>query len=311
VSDLTLGLSRRRFLTRAGALAGAAVVGAPLLAACGGDDGDGDGNDRDGGAAATGSSTAKELNLVQFFGGPLFAAGQPLRAPFGIADDQGLLKVADTPKEVEVEIVDATGARVGKRQTIARHASGLERAYFPLEATLPEAGIYAVRADLGGAAPTEFNLEVKDGAELVVIQPGDALPALQTPTTADPRGVNPICTADPVCPLHDRTAAEALGTGQPLALLIATPAFCQVTICGPVLDVLLDARDDFPDVTLLHAEVYADPTTSLQQYAPTVQELGLHLEPVLVTVGADGKVVDRIDSIYDATELRTVLQRLS
>jgi hypothetical protein len=300
-------LSRRRFLARAGALAGAAVVGAPLLAACGGDDsGDDTADDKTGDAGSGG----KELNLVQFFGGPLFAAGKPMRAPFGVADDEGLLTVAATPKQVEVEIVDSDGQRVGKPQTIRRHASGLERAYFPLEATLPSAGIYSVRADLGGSAPVELNLQVQDADELVIIQPGQALPALETPTTANPRGVNPICTADPVCPLHDTTAAQALQTGKPVALLVATPAFCQVTICGPVLDVLLAARKDFPDITYLHAEVYADPKTSLQQYAPTVEALGLHLEPVLVTVGSDGKVVDRIDSIYDATELRSVLERL-
>jgi hypothetical protein len=301
--DLHLGLSRRRFLTGAGALAGAAV-GAPLLAACGGDD--------DSNESTTGTGEGKELNLVQFFGGPLFAAGQPLRAPFGIADDEGLLTVADTPKEIEVTVVDSTGATVGKPHKIARHAKGLERAYFPLEATLPEPGIYAVRADLGGSAPTELNLEVKRAEELVIIQPGAEMPALETPTTADARGVNPICTADPVCPLHDITAAEALQQGKPLALLIATPAFCQVTICGPVLDVLLDARKDFPDITCLHAEVYADPKAGLDKgMAPVVDALHLHLEPVLVTVDAQGKVVDRIDSIYDSTELRSVLGRLS
>jgi hypothetical protein len=300
--DLPLGLSRRGFLTGAGALAGVAV-GGPLLAACGGDDG------KD--ATKTTSRSTKELNLVQFFGGPLFAAGQPLRAPFGVADDEGLLKVADTPKEVEVTIVDADGKTVGKPQTIARHAKGLERAYFPLEATLPTAGIYAVRADLGGSAPTEFNLEVKEASELTVIQPGAALPALETPTTDDARGVDPICTADPVCPLHDVTAAQVLQSGKPLVLLIATPAFCQVSICGPVLDVLLAARDDFPDITFLHAEVYADPHTTLETFAPTVQQLGLHLEPVLVTVDGAGKVVDRLDAIYDETELRSVLGELS
>jgi hypothetical protein len=307
MSDLPLGprgLSRRRFLTGTGALAGLAI-GAPLLAACGGDDG---GDDDDGASNTTGA--AKELTLVQFFGGPLFAAGQPLRAPFGIADDEGLLEVGDTPDEIEVTIVDPDGAEVGKPQTIRRHAKGLERAYFPLEVTLPKAGIYGIRAQLGGAAPTEVNLEVKEASELSVVQPGSKLPALETPTADDARGVDPICTATPACPLHDITAAQALQTGKPLALLVATPAFCQVSICGPVLDVLLAARAGFPDVTFLHAEVYADPKAGLDRYAPTVEALGLQLEPVLVTVRSDGTVARRLDAIYDASELEKVLGEL-
>ena len=35
------------------------------------------------------------------------------------------------------------------------------------------------------------------------------------------------------------TLAQALTEKRPLALLVATPAFCQISICGPVLDVLL------------------------------------------------------------------------
>ena len=133
------------------------------------------------------------------------------------------------------------------------------------------------------------------------------MPAVETPTTTDARGVTPICTNEPACPLHDVSLTEALAEGAPVALLLATPAFCQIAICGPVLDVLLDVRADHPGVRFLHAEVYAEPAKDLQTYAPIIAPLGLHFEPCLVLVGADGVVVDRIDTIYDRTELQARL----
>jgi hypothetical protein len=114
-----------------------------------------------------------------------------------------------------------------------------------------------------------------------------------------------------VCPLHDVTVAEALGTGRPLALLVATPAFCQFAICGPVLDVLLGVTDAHPGITFLHAEVYADPAKGLDTYAPVVAPLGLHFEPCLVLVGSDGTVAGRVDTIYDRAELDERLAQLT
>jgi hypothetical protein len=303
MSDLPLGLSRRRFLTTAGITAGAVLLGA-----CGGGDDKADASD-DGGTSTT---AKRKIVMANFFGGPLFAAGAPLRAAFGLADSEGLLTVADTPKEIEVTVHDPDGAQIGDPITIQRHAKGLERAYFPLELTLDEPGTYTVRSDIAGGKANEMAVAVNTASELRVIQPGAAMPPLETPTATDARGVNPICTRSPVCPLHDVTAAQALAAKQPLALLVATPAFCQVTICGPVLDVLLGATTSHPGVKFLHLEVYADPTSGdLNKFAPAVLELGLELEPCLFLVGSEGKVARRLDAIYDADELDSVLSELS
>ena len=94
-------------------------------------------------------------------------------------------------------------------------------------------------------------------------------------------------------------------------VVVATPAFCQISICGPVLDVLLDVTADHPDVRFLHAEVYVDPLTDLDLKAPVVDELGLTFEPCLVLVGRDGTVADRLDTIYDTDELSEALARLA
>jgi hypothetical protein len=291
-------LTRRQLL-----IGGTAAAGAVLLGACGDDDT----------TAAKGSSSTTApgsgLSLAQFFGGPMFVAGQETRLPFGVADQDGLLPTADTPERLSVQILGPDGSAVGAPIDVDRHDDGLPRAYFPLRVSIDTPGIYTARTEVEGVA-TEMSFQVQTAEEVVVIRRGDDLPAVDTPTTTDPHGVNPICTADPICPLHEVTLTQALGEGAPIALLVASPAFCQIAICGPVLDVLLEVRAGYPDIRFLHAEVYADPAKDLETSAPIIDPLGLHFEPCLVLAGPDGVVVDRIDTIYDLTEVRARLDRL-
>ena len=144
-----------------------------------------------------------------------------------------------------MQVVGPDGADGRRPDRGRRYADGLPRAYFPLRVTIDEPGIYTARTEIDGAA-TEMAFQVDSPDDVKVIQPGAAMPSLETPTTTDARGVDPVCTSEPACPLHDVTLAEALAEGAPVALLVATPAFCQIAICGPVLDVLLDVRDDQP-----------------------------------------------------------------
>ncbi|MFP5378014.1 MAG: hypothetical protein ACLGIO_14690, partial [Acidimicrobiia bacterium] len=139
--------------------------------------------------------------------------------------------------------------------------------------------------------------------------PGTAMVAAPSPTTADPLGVDPICTADPPCPLHDVSLDAALGERRPLAVLFATPALCQSRLCGPVLDTLLEQREAFADrVRFLHVEIYTDRTG--ETLAPTVQAYNLTAEPVLFLAGADGTVRERLDNAFDRVEARAALERL-
>jgi hypothetical protein len=289
-------LSRRRFLTGGGALAGAVLLGA-----CGDDDA----------ASSSTSGAGTDLALVQFFGGePMLAAGREVRAPFGVADAQGLLGIEDTPESLTVSVLDASGSEVVAPIALARHAEGLPRAHFPLRFPVDDPGIYTGRTEVDGQT-LEMAIKVDPEESVSVIQAGEALPAIDTPTTGDPRGVDPICTDDPVCPLHDVTVTEALGEARPLALLVSTPAFCQIAVCGPVLDVLLDAMGDFDGVRFLHAEVYAHPQEDTDTKAPVIDALGLTFEPCLVLVGADGKVTERLDTIFDTAEATEALSRLA
>jgi hypothetical protein len=90
-----------------------------------------------------------------------------------------------------------------------------------------------------------------------------------------------------------------------VAYLIGTPAYCQTAICGPVLDLLLTEHANRPDFTMVHAEVYTDST--IETVAPAVTAYHMSFEPALFIADAKGTLVARLDSIYDAQELKAAL----
>ncbi len=286
------------------------VVAGSALAACGGDD------------------DALPPQLVALFS-PSFvlASGLEQRIPFGLID-QGV-PLSDETGEFMTTILrgdeviqeSLVKGRVvahdhpgGDGEEAHEHAS-LQR-YFAVRATIDQPGIYDLRLDVDGRR-AQLTFQVFDPDEVMVPLPGTKLPQLRFPTFDNDMGMDPICTQfGGPCPLHDATIEEKLALRKPLALLIATPALCATAYCGPVLDVLLELRPQFPGVEFLHADVYENQATArgltdpdLRQ-SPTVVDLALPFEPTLFLLQPDRTIVDRIDNVFDNTELRDVLSKL-
>ena len=296
---------------RRGFLAGALAAG--VLAACGGD-----GGEESGATTTTPDGPVGTLSVARFYG-PYFLAGAAARVPFGLADDEGLLPRELLPDSVGVTVRDPAGTVLAADVEATLFTAGLPRPYYTFAFTPDQPGFFDVSVDTGEGEPVPTQVQVVPEDEPIasaIVGPGDPLPELAIPTVADARGVDPICTRSPVCELHDRTTAEVLAAGESLALLVATPAFCQTVICGPVLDVLLAALPDHPGVTAVHAEVFREPESNAvppvpDDFAPAVTELGLVFEPVLLTVGSDGIVRERLDYIFGDQEIRAALGRLA
>jgi hypothetical protein len=133
------------------------------------------------------------------------------------------------------------------------------------------------------------------------------LPPFDTPTTDNNRGVDPICTSpDGACPFHAQTLTEALKSGKPVVYLIGTPAYCKTGTCAPALDALIEVATSLGDaVTIVHADVYKDKTAT--EAAPAVQAYKLSYEPVLYITDKNGKLINRLDAVFDVKELRDSL----
>ena len=288
----------------AGAATGLAAMG---LSACGDDEASDDG------VSAPDPSLTYELLVAFPRDLPYVAAGVPQRLPFLIGEE-GDAPLDTLAGPVEFRISDSSGVAVGEPIEVAAHGEGLARAYLPLRVSFEEPGIYTVTATYAGQElPREVQAFPVDQVSMPGV--GSPLPAVATPTIADARGVAPICTREPACAFHEHELTASLAGSRPVALQISTPRYCRTSICGPVLDLLVEQVESDPDLArsldVIHAEVYANPEAvdSIEQAtpAPVMSGLSLQFEPILYVADATGTIVDRLDSIWDRAELDAAL----
>jgi hypothetical protein len=121
--------------------------------------------------------------------------------------------------------------------------------------------------------------------------------------------MRPICTRSPRCELHDISLAEVIGAGSPVAVMFATPARCASEYCGPVLDELLEVRDQYEGVTFVHADIYLNNRTT--DLSPTVEAWGLPSEPWFYTIDGAGTIVGRLDGAFGREEISDLLDELA
>ena len=269
------------------------------------------------GGGGDSSGSAKGASLAPFFATgtmepPILRSGVEQRMPWGIADEEGI-PLTELPDRAETTITDAQGRQVGDTFVVDRHGDGTPFPYYPVRATMAEPGTYGVAIAYDGAALTG-QVAFAAPEAIMLVQPGERAIPVVTPTPADHRGVEPICTRDPVCPLHEVTLSDALSNGRPTALLISSPAYCQTNVCGPVLELLIEESTS-RSMNLVHAEVYADAAATGDVLKATLSETTttykLSFEPSLVVADAKGVVADRLDFVFDHGELRSALDRIT
>ncbi len=301
-------LDRRTFLRRAGAVGGlgAIAIGFPgLLSACG---------------SSSKGSTVDQLSLTDDLGGrqlvglfnysgDYLVSQTPQRMAFAITSPDGP-PTTDGPETLSLQVTREGGAEV-EPVVLERHTDGVPIGYYPLTTTFDQPGTWTVSGELDGRTVSQA-FAVQDPATVSILQPGTPMASVDTPTTSDTRGINPICTRVPACPLHERGLADVLADGAPVALMISTPQYCQTGVCGPVLDLVLEQVAEFPDIRFVHAEVYKDPnggsTPSTNGLAPVIDAYGLSFEPSLFVAHPNGLISSRLDNIFDRVELRQALQ---
>jgi hypothetical protein len=227
------------------------------------------------------------------------------RLPISLATADGRI-VSDGPDNLNASVGDADGNPLGIDISAVRR--DLESGpYYSFRVPIETPGIYYLVVEGGPEDGAAF--QVMEPGSVAVPGPGDSMPPFDTPSVDDGRGVDPICTREPEpCPFHDVTLTDALQSGKPVAYLVGTPAFCQTGTCAPALESMIDVQDRFGEsFTWVHAEVYTDNTATTP--APAVDAASLTFEPSLFVIAPDGTVIERLDAIWDETELVEVLER--
>jgi hypothetical protein len=143
-----------------------------------------------------------------------------------------------------------------------------------------------------------------------VAQVGQKAPRVSTPTAASVGGdLSKIDTRQPPSDMHSDDLKDVLGK-KPVALIFATPALCQSRVCGPVVDVALQVRDEVGDgVAFIHNEVYNDndPNKGIR---PQLTAFGLQSEPWIFLINKDGTIEQRIEGAIGVDELKADVERL-
>jgi hypothetical protein len=236
----------------------------------------------------------------------LFGAQQPvgteLRLPLLVTDADGT-PVPAPPSRLGVR-VGADGGELGRSVWVDRHDQGVAHPYYPLRTTFDDEGAWRLVADSDGTI-IETVVSAVAPTEAAVVGVGDRLPRVATPTRRDGRGIAPVCTADPPCPLHEVSLDAALGAGRPVALLVTSPGSCGSAVCASAIDLLVEARRR--GLTAIHAEASTDGGSTP---TPVARALDLTDDLSLFLAGADGTVAERLDHIFDRREMRLALQAL-
>lgn len=235
--------------------------------------------------------------------------GIPQLVPIFLATETGRpLQADETPGQLAIRILTETGDLLDEQLLDAR-GDGIPSPHYSVTVDLDTPGTYAIATDIDGEQQG-FAFAVAERAAVDLVQVGDPLRPVDTPTVSDPRGVDPICTRQPEpCPFHAATLTEVLASPNPTVLLISTPAFCQTAICGPVVDLLIEATADRDGLDVVHAEVWrnSDVVFAADGATEAVDTYALSYEPSLFVADGSGLVTARLDLSWDRTELAEAL----
>jgi len=173
---------------------------------------------------------------------------------------------------------------------------------YSLEYAFKDSGTYDIETKYKGKN-TSLSFAVAEKS----VAPGLGTQCLETisPTNSDPKDAKILCTRfEGDCGLHTSTVADLLALKEPMVVMFATPARCQTSYCGPVLELLKTEVKNNP-INAVHIEIYKDETSP--DTLDAVSEWKLPSEPWLFAIDKSGKIVKRLDGAFDLSEIKEAI----
>jgi hypothetical protein len=104
--------------------------------------------------------------------------------------------------------------------------------------------------------------------------------------------------------------ADAIGR-KPVVITFATPALCRSRVCGPVVDIVEQAKARAPaGVAFIHQEIYKDNTPKAGLQGP-VAAWRLVTEPWTFVISRSGRIAARFEGAFSVGELERAIAKVT
>ncbi len=172
-----------------------------------------------------------------------------------------------------------------------------------------------VPGESGDSRTAQLSFEVAEETEA----PDVGAPAIpsENKTIADVDDLAKLTTGSIRDPdLYGTTIADAVDSGMPTVIVVASPAFCINAVCGPQVEVLQQLKDKFKgQANFIHVDFYDNPDEiqgdlDRARISPIVFEWRLLGVEWSFVIDRDGKIAARFESFATFDELDEALRRI-
>jgi hypothetical protein len=114
----------------------------------------------------------------------------------------------------------------------------------------------------------------------------------------------------PATDLLKTDLADVVGR-KPVVITFATPALCKSRVCGPVVDIVEQAKAHAPPgVAFIHQEIYQDNDANKPIQGP-VAAWRLQTEPWTFVIARNGRIAARFEGAFSAGELQRAIAKVA
>ena len=222
--------------------------------------------------------------------------GRRLRGPFEARRESLRVKPQFMSRQTQADLDDVDAFWVAKVP-------------FPKRGRYVLTALVSTKGEMGSTSQFELRAGQQGGPPDV----GEKAVKVNTDTVEDAGGnLESIDTRiPPLAELHEQDLADVLGK-EPVVLAFATPQLCQTRVCGPIVDVVAQVKNEVGDdagVTFIHQEIYNENDIN-KGFRPQVGAWSLPTEPWTFLVGRDGRVVERFEGALSVEELAAAVEKL-
>src|SRR5665811_2287038 len=236
--------------------------------------------------------------------------GKPKKGTLAQAREEGLEQPAVGPYPAAIESLATQPAYRAQNTTADPDAATV---VYSAEVDFPSEGEWRIAALV--KQDDEIVATLLPSAEVGqfkgVPKVGEKAPMIHTPTVDDVGGdPSEVTTRLPPDTQNRVDYADALGK-EPILLLFATPQFCQSRVCGPVVDVAEQLKDQYGDeAAFIHMEIYNDNDPS-KGVRPQVRAFRLPSEPWLFAIDRRGIIRAKVEGAFGVERMTQVVKEVT